>query len=149
MFRAKRTRGGRPARYLLVAVAALAGAGCGSKTYDVQGKLLWSDGTPVTELKGGTVVFESTEQHVSASGEIQGDGTFRLSTARPNDGAPPGQYRVLVQQPLEEGKDRPPPRIMHERFENFKTSGLTATVEPKKNEVTLTVERVPGRKGKR
>jgi hypothetical protein len=138
------------ARRVLVWLVLACCAGCGGpKTYPVRGQLLWADGKPVTEFPGGTVIFESTEQPVSAQGEIQADGTFRLSTYQQDDGAPPGKYRVLVQQPLEEGKDRPPPRIMHQRFESFETSGLTATVERKANEVTLTVERAAGRGNRR
>ena len=71
-----------------------------------------------------------------------------MSTFRANDGVPPGEYHVAVVQPLEEGKDRPPPRIIPERFEIPDRSGLTATVEAKRNEPVFKLQKVT-RAGKR
>jgi hypothetical protein len=70
-------------------------AGCGPALYPAGGKVTYPDGKPVT---AGMVVFESKGQDrpVTARGEIQSDGSFRLSTHRPGDGVPPGKYRALV-----------------------------------------------------
>ena len=61
-------------------VAFLAGAGCGSKTYPVEGKVVWLDDKSATELAGGSVTFTSEEARTSAGGEIDAEGNFRLST---------------------------------------------------------------------
>jgi prepilin-type N-terminal cleavage/methylation domain-containing protein len=104
---------------------------------------------PATGVAGGSVIFESTDQPLSARGEVMADGTFVLCTYRPGDGVHPGRYRVAISQPLEEGKDGPPSRIFLEKYENPKSSGLEATVEPKPNDFTFTLERAPGRRGRR
>jgi hypothetical protein len=136
-----------PRRYLLllvVFVLTLTGpAGCGAKKYPVEGKVVWADGTAAKELAGGMVIFESTQAPLSARGEVREDGSFRLTTEVPDDGVPPGEYRVLVSQsrPEPDGITRPPPPPMDPRFEDFKTSGLTYTVQPGKNEAVLKVER--------
>src|SRR5262245_11195366 len=123
-------------------------AGCAPSKYPVQGQVVWSDGTPAKELAGGLVVFESTQAAFCARGEIKEDGSFRLTTDRPEDGVAPGLYRVLLNQPRPDDDIRPrPPLPMDTRFEAFATSGLTYTVQPGKNEPTLTVARAR-RKGR-
>src|SRR5947209_5023568 len=82
---------GRLLAYQVVVVAGLVCcAGCGSNTYPVEGKVVWADGSPITELAGGMVQFESEKltPNVSARGTIQPDGTFRIGTHNPDDGAP-------------------------------------------------------------
>jgi len=117
-------------------------AGCGSGKYPVHGKIVWADGAPAKELDGSLVIFESTSAPFCARGEIQGDGSFRLTTERPEDGVPPGPYRVLISQLRPDDDVRPrPPLPMDERFEAFDTSGLKYTVEAGKNEPVLKVER--------
>jgi hypothetical protein len=131
---------------LLATLSAL--AGCAPSKHPVVGKIVWTDGTPAKELAGGLVVFESTQAPFCARGEIKEDGSFRLSTDRPEDGVAPGLYRVLLNQPRPDDDIRPrPPLPMDTRFEAFATSGLTCTVQPGKNEPVLTVERAR-RKGK-
>ena len=116
--------------------------GCGSNKYHVEGKVVWSDGSPAKELAGGYVVFESTEAPRAVRGEIKEDGSFRLYTDRPEDGAAAGPYRVLVIQPEPDDSIRPRPALaMAMRFAAFETSGLTYTVEPGKNEPVFKVER--------
>jgi hypothetical protein len=134
---------------LLTTLALTGAAGCGAKKYPVEGKVVWTDGSPAKELAGGMVVFESTEAPRSARGEVKEDGSFRLTTESPDDGLLPGHYRVLVSQhrPEPDGITRPPPPPMDPRFEDFKTSGLEFTIEPKKNDVVLKVDRAR-RKGK-
>lgn len=140
----------RPRQSVLTLLAglALAGlAGCSSGKHPVHGKIVWSDGTPAKELDGGLVIFESTTAPFCARGEIEGDGSFRLTTERPEDGVAPGPYRVLVSQPRPDDDVRPrPPLAMDERFEAFETSGLTYTVEAGKNEPVFKVERNKGRR---
>lgn len=127
---------------LVVGVALL--VGCGSSKYSpVSGQLVFPDGTPVTGLEGGTVVFETTSpdgQLVSASGPIDAQGKFTLGTEAVSDGALPGKHRVLITPPAVSG-DVPPPPVIDPKYGAFETSGLEVEVTAGKNEsVKLTVE---------
>src|SRR5262245_20495486 len=89
----------RPLPFL--AAATLMAAGCGGrKTYPVQGKVLWSDGKPATELAGGMVQFDlvtwEPKEKVSPHATILEDGSYRLTSFKQHDGAPAGKYRVWV-----------------------------------------------------
>jgi hypothetical protein len=124
--------------------------GCGSGLYPVEGTIVWKDGSPAKELEGGFVVFDLAEKQTSARGMIQADGTFRLSTSKPNDGAMAGEYTVLIVEVGRKHLGGPDssalaPGAMDARFSDPRTSGLTATVKPGPNKVTLTVERAPRR----
>ena len=134
----------------LTAVALLA-VGCGSnRTYPAGGKVVFKeDGQPLT---GGRVEFEletaDVKARVSACGDIQSDGTFRLGTFKPGDGAVEGWHRVIVLAPFAGGDlDRlPTPRasaVLHERFADYQTSGLrfSVTRDAKKNDFVIEVER--------
>lgn len=139
-------RHGRCGPSLLGFVAALSllgSAGCNTGKFPVDGKIVWADGTPAKELAGGLVVFECTSAPFCARGEIKEDGSFRLTTERPEDGVMPGAYRVLVSQLRPDDDIRPPPPLpLDTRFEAFETSGLTYTVQPAgRNEPVLKVER--------
>jgi hypothetical protein len=81
-----------------VGVVALLGvvvAGCGGRTSPVQG-VIRLEGAPVA---GATVLFMPDGQQGGrpASGFTSADGVFHLTTYRQDDGAVPGNYRVLVQ----------------------------------------------------
>jgi hypothetical protein len=123
-------------------------SGCGNDIHPVEGKVVWKGGALAKELEGSHVVFELPEKKTSARGIIQADGTFRLSTHKPNDGAPSGEHKVLI---LEDRKNANAegtllaPALLDPRFADLKTSGLTATVKPGANAITLTVERAPSR----
>ena len=62
------------------------------KTFPVKGKVLYR-GKPLTS---GRIVFEPRDSGREASGGIQPDGTFELSTFAKGDGAVPGTHRVAV-----------------------------------------------------
>jgi hypothetical protein len=77
---------------LLSALLPLA-AGCGqAKTVKVAG-VVTLDGKP---LGGATVTFTPVGDGRPASGRTDTDGSFRLTTFRSDDGALPGEYKVLV-----------------------------------------------------
>jgi hypothetical protein len=78
---------------LTLALAAALAAGCG-KTAAVKGRVTL-DGKPVS---AATVLFvpEDSEAGRPASGMTDGDGYFHLTTYRPDDGALPGAYRLVV-----------------------------------------------------
>lgn len=120
-------------------------AGCGSKTiYPVHGKVVDADGQAITELNGGAIEFDGGDSKTSANSSIAADGTFQLSTSRAGDGAHVGKHRVAITRRYI-GPENPAPPVIETKYEKFDTSGLEVTVEPKDNEVTLTVQRVKKR----
>lgn len=79
----------------LVLVLTIGGAGgCGGpgKPVKVQGTITL-DGQP---LAGATITFMPMGNGRSASGRSDADGHFRLGTYETEDGALPGEYRVVV-----------------------------------------------------
>ena len=124
----------------LLAGMLLASAGCGGKRlYPVEGVVQYEDGSPATELAGGTVSLESTADKSNAAGEIGKDATFRIRDPLGNNGASVGEYRVLVQP--SEGKERRNPPIIDPIYARYETSGLKLTVKEEPNKVTITVRR--------
>ena len=86
----------RGAGLAVVLLSLLLAGGCGPGMHPVEGKVVWQDGSPATELAGGNVIFDQPEKRISARGFIETDGTFRLSTNRPNDGAVAGEHKVSI-----------------------------------------------------
>ncbi len=124
-------------------LAALTGCGDSNRPYPVNGQLVYEDGQPVTELTGFTVTFTSEKLGKSAVGQIQEDGTFRLTTTRQDDGAFPGDYLVIVSQPHpnpERREFRKP--AVDLAYEDLGRTDLKATVEPKGNEFTFRLRRL-------
>jgi hypothetical protein len=116
--------------------------GCGSGRYTVTGRVAYEDGSPV---EAGTVIGEATVNGklVGVQGNIASDGTFSWGSDRPGDGAPPGNYRVLVMpvalgdSELAAGK-RP---AVGGKYTKFETSGITFEVKPESNVLNITVAR--------
>src|SRR5262245_19555656 len=52
------------------------------------------DGKPYTQ--GGSVVFQPEAQCKMATGRIQSDGSFEMTTYSPGDGAAVGRHQVIV-----------------------------------------------------
>src|SRR5262245_1772506 len=129
----------------LIATISLIGlTGCGGQSlYPVQGKVVWESGADAKELDGGLVVCESVNGAVGSRGDIQKDGSFRLSTFKPGDGALLGKHRVAVVE--NKPGEPPPPPIIDRAFFSVTTSGLEINVEPKANQVTIKVRRGPPR----
>jgi hypothetical protein len=82
----------------------LPGAGCGKKrveVHPVQGKVLFR-GKPAV---GAVVVFQPSggrlppDVPMAPNGTVKADGTFRLSTYEEGDGAPAGDYKVVLYWP--------------------------------------------------
>ncbi len=120
-------------------------AGCGSGRFaPVHGQVVYADGTPATDLKHAQVVFEGVGadgRGYSAAGTIDENGKFVLTTERTGDGAVPGKNKVLIA-PYIPDPERPPAKIIDEKFEKFETSGLEAEIVPGgSNEFTFKVER--------
>lgn len=127
-------------------LAALAAAGCskGPTVYRVKGVVKYQ-GKPLTT---GVVAFHHTDQKSPlVKGDIGADGTFQLTTVRPNDGAAPGEYRVTVtsMKPGKgvEGVDKdytPPKALIPLKYMRLDESPLKATVEPRDdNDIQLSL----------
>jgi hypothetical protein len=120
----------------------LAFGGCStSATNPVSGKVVYTDGSPATDLVGHTVSFDCAEHKVGASGEIQADGTFRLGTFEDNDGAMAGMHRVAISAPLPPVDAPAPLLVIDKKYGDMSTSGLEVEIKPGPNDVTLTLER--------
>ncbi|WP_435008364.1 hypothetical protein P12x_005592 [Tundrisphaera lichenicola] len=120
----------------LVATLALSGAGCGAKsefpdTLPVSGKVTYK-GQPVTK---GTVTFQP-DQGQPATGAIQADGTYQLSTFAEKDGALPGHHKVMIiatdgdpnMMPGSSPGYKPPKDLVPKKYNSLTTSGLEAEV---------------------
>ncbi|MBI2807568.1 MAG: hypothetical protein HYX68_21515 [Planctomycetes bacterium] len=68
---------------------------------------------------------------------VDGDGSFRLSTFRQQDGAPPGRYAVTVHWPSDTMKDEDGtpagPDRLQGRYVNPKTTPLHAEIKAGEN----------------
>jgi hypothetical protein len=129
----------------LTLAAALTGCSPGDGPFPVEGTVVWEDdGTPAKELHLGSVIFDLPERQIGARGVIQPDGTFRLTTTKPGDGAMVGDYKVVIlegaRKPIGDGTVLAPLR-MDARYSDRNATDLTATVKPGKNVITLKVKR--------
>ena len=106
--------------------------GCG-KGASVKGKVTFPDGSPLTV---GEVIFQ-TETRM-ASGQIQSDGSYKLSSAEQNDGVPPGRYAVKIVKAYDSSNTPPgtmpqdalpPIPLIDAKFEKTETSGLACEVK--------------------
>jgi hypothetical protein len=111
-------------------------------TYDVAGKVVFSDGAP---LPGGWILFESPESRLAARGIIEADGTFRLGTYEEHDGAVAGRQLVAITPAAPRGYDPDrgtAPPVIDPKYSHMDTSGIELVVQPaSKNDFTITVER--------
>jgi hypothetical protein len=132
-----------------VAVAACCGivvlAGCSkSGMHQVTGRVHFEDGTP---LEYGRVIVDYGTP-AGAWGRIKKDGTFRIGTLSETDGMKPGKVRVYLGQaeipgtPAGDGSVSPGIPLVHPRFSNPATSGLSFEV-PKDMKWDIVVEKPP------
>ena len=138
MFKTVLRAGGLLAAGALVALASGCSANKGPRLYAVKGSVR-INGEPAKDVN---VVFtpvappEGLDAPLSPAAVTGKDGSFRLMSFKPGDGAPAGDYLVTVIYPMNRfskhlsGIDR-----LRGKFANPKTSGLTAKVEPKSNDL--------------
>ena len=107
--------------------------GCGERgfpTAPVRGKVTYN-GKPVTS---GTVLFMPDGDKPSATGELEPDGSYSLTTYRSGDGAVLGKHSILItaiedqSNRLPEERNPAPGLTIPARYNNFATSGLSAEV---------------------
>jgi hypothetical protein len=117
-------------------------AGCGSeraKTASVKGTVTFR-GKPVPN---GTVTFIPSGPGPAATGEIQKDGSFTLTTYRPGDGAVLGTHKVIVvavedtSTRLPEERNPLPSSIVPDKYTSAATSDLSAEVKEGENVVVF------------
>jgi hypothetical protein len=142
--------GGSVVALALACAGALVLAGCSGddgigKRFPVSGKVTY-DGKP---LPTGTVNFlpEDPKTGRPATGEIQSDGSYTLTTQTPGDGAMGGKYKVAISAySVDASKTASPPQggtadqvvvaqaqgksLIPIKYTGTDTSGLTATVGP-------------------
>ena len=123
-----------------VALFCLAVCGCqkSSTTIPVKGQVLLADGSPA---KGGTVEFRTTDDEgntVNASGQIEPDGSFQLTTFAPHDGVLPGKHQAILLNPSAgEGESPAAVAIFPRKYERYDTSGLEVVVDAGSSEVVI------------
>jgi hypothetical protein len=133
-------------RWFLIAFC-FAWSGCSApeqETHEVRGLVRYTDGKL---LRDGTVEFESMdrEKAITATGDIQPDGTFELGTFELADGAVVGRHRVVVIADSNDASrhERPwllPKVLLHSKYRDFDTSGLQYDVKPESNHFVIEVE---------
>lgn len=121
--------------------------GCGSErsVHPVKGHVRSADGRRATF---GTVEFKAEDGGQIASGRIEQDGSFRLSTFGDGDGAVAGRHRAIIVQvvntehlPLEKHHHV---LDVHPRYARYATSGLEFTVDPGgTNDIEIVVDEAP------
>jgi hypothetical protein len=78
---------------------------------------------------------------VPVSGTCDENGRYRLTTFRPGDGAPPGDYDVTVHHPAPEDSSQAQTNtLFHVRYENPDTSGLQYTVVRGHNKIDIVLD---------
>ncbi len=116
--------------------------GCGAPTIPMSpvSGTIYLDDKPLTlsgKYTSGTVTFVPESGGTFAYGDIQADGTYRLTTVKKHDGASPGQYRVMVVATQYES-DSPEAAmkvLVPEKYASDSRSGLTAEVQGNKENV--------------
>ena len=119
-------------------------SGCGAKSgldmVPIKGEVAYN-GQPLTE--GSVVYIPVDAAGRQATGKIQPDGTFQLTTREANDGAVVGEYKIVVHAVKEPWEEMPSREEMErrgrqpiamtylvpKRYATPDTSGLTDTVD--------------------
>jgi hypothetical protein len=136
-----------PRGWLAVGLLLGCAVGCGPATevHAVRGHVQAADGRRPTF---GVVELTADAGGRVASGLIQDDGTFRLSTFREGDGVVAGRHRVIVVQTV--NTERVPLEQhhhvldVHPRYARYETSGLEFTVAPEgRNYLKIVVDEAP------
>jgi len=126
--------GVRELAVLILAVDLLVGcASKGVKTHPVRGKVELKDGD-VALLTGSNVEFmQEADPLIRPSGKIDAGGSFTVQTLHQGKilpGVPEGKYkaRIILGDESDEGVPKRKGAVIHKRFLEFETSGLSFTV---------------------
>ncbi|HMO85142.1 MAG TPA: hypothetical protein PKC18_09510 [Lacipirellulaceae bacterium] len=123
---------------LLASLVALLGCGDSGKYVPVSGTVSYVDGSAI-ELEMGSVTFTPVDgAGRAATGTLNPDGTFRLTTEQPNDGAAPGEYKVTIQAVSDY---REQTAVVAAQYGDPATTPLTATVDSSHRKFDFKVEK--------
>jgi hypothetical protein len=121
---------------LFLSVVGLSCGESGPQFYSVRGKVMYQ-GKPT---RGALVVFHPLEAGPNAprpSAYVEPDGSFKLGTNKPGDGAPAGNYAVAitwVPKDFQRKDDQTDlPNLLPERYGDPQKSQLRATVKAEDN----------------
>jgi hypothetical protein len=127
---------------LSVLTTALFLTGCGGEkelpVAPVSGKVIFKSETPVNALVVLHAVTKS-DAPFAPSGKVASDGTFKITTYKPNDGAPPGEYVATVvwnKEVTGEGGTGAGPNVLPPKYAKPDTSPFKVSVKPGPNELT-------------
>ncbi len=131
--------------HLGVVVVALLITGCSEPKYEVRGQVVYeNDEQPVPG--GVTIVFESTKPpYDRASGNLDAEGRFDLSSSRQGDGAMQGEHRVRFTADV--GPGRPDAaanmaQYMAAKYAAYDTADIKLNIDPNdENNFTIKVAR--------
>jgi len=127
--------------YGLLICVALAGCGKASPYLHSTGTVKFDDGT-VPQGDFSTITFQPKSggpDTKGAQGTIEPDGSFQLSSERPDDGVKPGEYAVTVyvMNGYPNGKS-----VVPLKYTNARETPLSAEVKPSgKNHFEFTIEK--------
>jgi len=123
---------------LIAGLCTAAGCSGGGRPVGRVSGIVTYGGKPVPT---GTVVFMPTESGPPAYGNIDPDGRYTLSTYSPGDGAVLGKHAVMITAleqltPAEAANpNRMPKMLIPAKYNDTKTSGLTADVRAGENTI--------------
>jgi hypothetical protein len=123
---------------LLVVTVAIVGCGTSERviprTYPVNGRVVLGNGAPLT---AGRIAFVPRDVLIPpASGSIEADGSFRLTTKVDGDGAAPGEYKVRIEPAETPDAPRRGRRLKFPvKFVDEDSSGILVTVRAETNQL--------------
>lgn len=123
--------------------------GCGQSNPDLP-RTTHTSGTVTYQgkpLEKGTITFISDTGHL-ATGELQPDGTYELTTFEAGDGAVVGHHRVKIVadtadpnlMPGSSPGYKPPKELIPKKYADAQTSGLEATVGEESKPIDFTLQ---------
>jgi hypothetical protein len=134
----------------LVGLVVIAAAGCGATqdpnllpVFPAQGKLSFHgkvpEGAYVALYPKANVAKAPNGQPVVPRGQVQGDGSFNLTSYAAGDGAPVGDYAVTVEWhktiTLPSGVPNLGPNLLPAKYSKAETSPVTVQIAQGKNEL--------------
>ena len=120
---------------LLIAFSVIFSTGC-SSSVTVKGTVKYPDGEPLTR---GIVFFQNAARTLMYQGTLQPDGSFALGVLKDGDGIPPGDYLAWISNANTDFEI-----IIDPKYVSPQTSGLTYSIDTKRSNIEIIVERPSG-----
>jgi hypothetical protein len=103
------------------------------QVYEVKGKVLLSDGTPLGQ--GWVYFVPKGSLSVTPSAQIASDGTFSVVTGGSGDGAPAGDYKIRIEAPGLQAKSKSKKAPFPFKYTDEDSSGIEVTVRAEPNQL--------------